>query len=75
MALIYRGITIEDRKYEVILPRDEVVEQKWVDIFSWCYENFGDIDDGYWEWTGLNHSLHFYFFKEAHAMAFKLRWS
>jgi len=73
MALIYRGITIEDRKYEVTLPRDKINGQE-VDIFSWCYENFGVIDDGYWEWAGCNKLLYFYFLKEAHAAAFKLRW-
>ena len=75
MALIYRGVTIEDRKHEVILARDKIDEHEIIDIFTWCYDHFGDVDDGYWTWAGDTSFLYFYFYKETHAVMFKLRWT
>lgn len=74
MALIYRGITIEDRKHEIILSKNNIIGQE-TEIFLWCYENFGNIDDGYWEWGGVGDAVYFKFLKETDAAAFKLRWS
>lgn len=73
MALIYRGVIIEDRRYEVILSENQIGEQE-TEIFLWCHNDFGDIDDGYWDWDWVGYSLCFYFLKETDAMAFKLRW-
>lgn len=73
MALIYRRIIIEDRKHLVLLSEDSLAERE-TEIFLWCHNNFGDIDDGYWDWEWRSSSLCFYFFKEIHAVAFKLRW-
>lgn len=75
MALIYRGVTIEDRKHEVILSRDKINEHEIVDIFTWCYDNFGGVEDGYCHWQWRFDFLYFCFRDEKHAMAFKLRWT
>lgn len=77
MALIYRRITIEDRKHEVILPIKKFEEHQ-VEILTWCYENFGNRDDNglwdFWAWDAYK-TAHFTFLKETDAMAFRLRWT
>lgn len=77
MALIYRGITIEDRKHEVILPLKKFEGQE-TEILTWCYENFGNRDDNglwdFWAWSA-DAAVYFTFLKETDAMAFRLRWT
>lgn len=76
MALIYRNATIEDRIYEVMMSYEKFQDEK-VDILTWCYDNFGKRDDsGLWDWMWNPDAttMCFYFLKETHAMAFKLRW-
>ena len=76
MALIYRGITIEDRKHEVILPLKKFEGQE-TEILTWCYENFGNRDDnGLWDfWDDAREVVYFKFLKETDAMAFRLMWT
>ena len=78
MALIYRGVTIEDRKHEVILSL-KTFEGQETEILTWCYENFGNRDDnGLWNITGrwsTYKTVYFTFLRETDAMAFRLMWT
>lgn len=77
MSLIYRGITIENRKHEVVLPISKLEECE-AEILTWCVENFGyHEDNGLWNlfvWLP-NRTARFTFLRETDAMAFRLMWT
>ena len=78
MGLIYRGITIEDRKYTIILSL-KIFQGQETEILTWCYENFGSRgDNGLWNISGrwsTYKTVYITFLRETDAMAFRLTWT
>ena len=58
-----------DNDHKVSILKEGIVN--WAEMKRWCEQN---SEDTVVIWTSMFSEVHFYFFKESDAVAFKLRW-